>query len=279
MNRLPLEKFHADRTLLGGQTFSWEKTGDAYYGATSERVIKLVKKRDYYYWQTYPQKDDFEFIERYFRVDLSDRELIIHAESDNHLRSALELFPGLHLLHQDFEDTLISFVISQNSNIPKIKRSVKLLREKFGNVIEVDGVEHKLFPSIESLSSASIEELRSLGLGYRAEYVHRICQVLGGTIDRRNAVDQLDYEQARDWLLGLHGVGEKVAGCILVFALSHDHITPLDVWAKRVLVDLYGIDPRMKYSDMLDWLQNKFGSQTSLAGQYLFEYYRSIDKK
>lgn len=274
LNKLHAPLYNLDKTLLGGQSFSWECIDGVYYGVTSNKVLKLKQNVDYIYWQTYPIKDDEVFLRNYLRIDVNYPSILKNIDKDHHTSASIESFPGLRLLKQDFDDTLISFIISQNSNIPKIKRSIRILRDKLGKTVIVDGISFKLFPTIEKLAESTEIELRESGIGYRAKYLILSSQsVIKNKLSEK--IHSLTYLEAKCELMKLHGVGSKVADCILVFSLSHDHITPMDVWGKRVLSDLYKLDPKMKYDDMLKWLNEYFGEYTAWAGQFLFEYIRS----
>jgi N-glycosylase/DNA lyase len=274
MNKFHLPNFNLEKTLLGGQAFSWEKIGDIYYGKTIDKVIKIKRDGENIFWQTFPVKDDFDFIKKYFRLNIDYETLLQKINVDEKISISINTNPGLRLLKQDFDQTLISFIVSQNSNIPKIRKSLNILSEKFGDKLKVDNLEFNLFPKIVRLHESSIEELLESRIGYRAPYIKRSTeQILQNNL--LEEIEKLDFDNAKSELLKLHGIGDKVADCILVFSLAQDHITPLDVWGRRVISQIYGIDERMKYTQMMAFLNKKFGEHTSWAGQFLFEYVRS----
>lgn len=275
MNFLEISEFDPVITLLGGQSFLWEKRGDDFYGVCGNIGIHVRKSEKNFYWQTYPEPDNFAFIQSYFRInyDISGfNELVLY---DDQLSAAFAMHHGLRVLKQDFVDTVLSFIISQNSNIPKIKKSIHTIRQQYGTPLRINGEIVYTLPDIERLSEITEEEFRALGVGYRAPYLTRSFESIKST-ELDKIIHHMTFDEARKALLALHGVGEKVADCIMVFSLNADHITPLDVWGKRVITKLYNLDPSIKYHDMLLWLQKKFGNHTALAGQYLFEYVRSL---
>jgi len=91
-------------------------------------------------------------------------------------------------------------------------------------------------------------------------------------------ISKLDYESAKSELLKLNGIGDKVADCILVFSLAHDHITPLDLWAKRAFTHTYNLDEKISYKELLKFITKYYGQYSAWAGQFLFEYFRLKDK-
>lgn len=277
MNELELHNYNLEATLLGGQSFSWDKIEDTYYGFTRDRLIKIQLNENKLIWQTYPTQNDEVFIKEYFRLN-DDYEAIIKAiKSDEHVAKGITAYPNLRLLKQDFEETLLSFIISANNNIKSIKRSVRLLSQKFGKKIELDGHTFYLFPETQALAQATLEDLLSCSLGFRAKYIKAAANHLIQT-NLSEKIHSLDPIQALTELKKIKGVGDKIADCVMVFALAHDHITPMDVWAKRALDRYYGLGQKMKYDEMRKWATNQFGQNASWAGQFLFEYIRQNEK-
>lgn len=273
MNSLKLHNFNIELTLLGGQAFNWQKFNDCFYGVFENCVVKFKYSDSILEWQTYPKKDDFQFIKKLLDLDFDYENSVREISNDEIIAESLKVHRGLRLLHQPFPQTFISFIISQNSNIPKIKRSLSLLSNKFNRQISVDNIEFTLFPTLQEISEFSIEELYSTGIGYRAKFIQS-CVRECLEKDLHNRIEKMDFKVARYELIKLHGIGDKVADCILVFGLGFKHITPLDLWAKRALINLYNLDPKQNYDSMMKFLQNRFGENTALAGQFLFEYVR-----
>lgn len=309
MKKILYPNFNPELTFLGGQAFNWIKDKGFYYGVFSDRVLKIKYEKDYLFWESSLGENDEEFVKELFDVNLNYSKVIEEISKDDAVRKSIELFPGLRILKQPFEQTLISFVISQNSNIPKIKSSLLKLSHKVGRKVLFDGKEFYLFPSIEEISKLSLEDLISTGIGYRAKYIEKICKYLchsghsesdlssealaKGEDPESRASQNLalnlpwipdksygfsgmtkGLQEAREFLINLHGIGEKVADCILVFGLGFKEITPIDLWARRAFVATYSLDPKIKYPELLSLIQNKFGENTAYAGQFLFEYFR-----
>ena len=176
----------------------------------------------------------------------------------------------------DLEQTIISFLLSSNRNIPSIRKNIRNLSQLLGKKIIVEENIFYTFPTLESIAGCSLEDLRSTGIGYRAEYIKKSSQLLITTdllSKIQIAYQSQDLDAVRNYLTELHCVGNKVAYCIMCYSLKLDTVTPLDVWAQRFCNLYYGLDTK-KYLDTSKWLTDYFGDYTAWAGQYLFEYIR-----
>ena len=186
---------------------------------------------------------------------------------------------GIRLLNQDLWETIISFIISANNNIPRIKGIIERISKRYGNKIEWNAGEYYTFPTPEQLGKASVEDLRNLGLGFRDVRVYETTQkVLNREIDFDKLHKEKNTEVVRDELLKLPGVGPKVADCILLFStLKRMDVFPVDVWVRRVMNDLYihnedenKVDKKL----VLSMASEKFGDLRGIAQQYLFYWKR-----
>lgn len=183
------------------------------------------------------------FWSEYFDLDLSYAEVRsrISKEDDPYLFAASEYGRGIRILRQDPWEMLISFIISQRKNIPAIKASVEKLCALAGEAIRDDSKYGTIysFPTPERLSALSMEELSSCSLGYRDKYVHRVSlDVVSGAVDLK-AMSGLDDSGLMEELLGLFGVGVKVANCEILFGYHRLNAFPRDVWINRVLEEHY----------------------------------------
>lgn len=273
MNQLYLPNYNLPATLLGGQSFSWDEINGYFYGFTQDKLIKLKRVNDYINWQTYPENDDLEFVTKYLQTSYDFDTKINKINKDKHISAAIKQSAGLRILKQDFELTTLFFILSAFKNIKGIRHSVRKLSKQFGEKIVVDGMDFYLFPKTEVIANATEEELRETSIGYRAKFLKRTSQILLEQ-NLNTTIELMNEEEARKVLKSLPGIADKVADCVLTFSLGFSTTTPLDVWAKRVLTDLYGLDPKMSYTAMREWLNNYFDNNSALAGQYLFEYIR-----
>lgn len=277
MNNLLLPHYNLHTTLLGGQAFNFDFDEGRYYGFTQDKVITLQKENDVLYWQTYPTRDDLDFVKNYLRLDINYPKIIKQIQKDKYIKAAIKKNPNIRLLKQDFEQALFSFLISANNNIKSIRQIVRAMNKRFGKTINVSGEKIHLFPRTEILAKARLEDLLSCKLGFRAKFIKSAANHLLET-NLHKTIHSLKEEEARTKLLEIKGIGNKIADCILVFSLGFDNVTPLDVWGKRVLTDFYGLDKKMNYEKMRTWISDYFQGHTSWAGQFLFEYIRKNGK-
>lgn len=180
------------------------------------------------------------------------------------IKEACEFAPGIRVLHQEPWEAFITFIISQNNNIARIKGIVDRMCTAFGEEIE-QGI-YK-FPTPERLASASEEELTKLGFGYRASYVISAAkEVESGTLELEKVAD-MPVAEGRKRLLQVHGIGPKVADCVLLYGLGKTECCPADVWMKRVIAALGGSMPPC----VTDY--------AGIAQQFLFHYARNCPEK
>jgi N-glycosylase/DNA lyase len=173
---------------------------------------------------------------------------------------------GIRILRQEKWEALCSFIISQNNHIPRIKKIVEALCELFGEQVEFDGKIYYSFPPPEKLCTLDESDLAPLKCGYRASYILSAAKaVTDGSIDL-GALSQSSLDIARKELLKIHGVGNKVADCVLLFGLGLLDSFPVDVWMRRALSEHFSpdLDPSV------------FSPYAGIAQQYIFHYKRSL---
>lgn len=201
---------------------------------------------------------------------------------DVYLKESIEFGEGIRILNQDLWECIISFIISANNNIPRIKKIIDRISEKYGKKVEFRGKDYYLFPSIDELSNASIEDLRNLGLGFRDKRVYKTTKMIKEkevSLERLKENDSLEYIETE--LLKLDGVGEKVANCIMLFSLKRYDVFPIDVWVRRVMNDLYTHnedEEKVSKKEIQKLAEEKFLGIPGLAQQYLFYWKREQGK-
>ena len=280
MNNLSLSHYNLETTLLGGQAFNFDFDGEYFWGFTQDKVIKLktveTLRATSLHWQTFPENDDEDFVRRYLRLDVNYPNILKKIQKDNHIQSAIKKYPNLRLLKQDFEQTLLSFLISPNNNIKSIRKIIRAMNKKFGKEINFNGKKVFLFPDTERIADAKLEDLLECKLGFRAKFLKGAAKHLLKT-NLSNKILKMNENDVRAALKEIKGVGDKITDCVLVFGLGFDSVTPFDIWAKRALVKFYKLNPKMKYEDMRKWVDNYFEGYAGWAGQFLFEYIRNMD--
>ena len=195
------------------------------------------------------------------------------------MKKSIEYGQGIRLLNQDLWETIISFIISANNNIPRIKGIIERISKKYGDEIVYNGKSYYTFPTVEQLSKATVEDLRSLGLGFRDIRVYETTHII---LDKKVNLEALkkekDFNKVRDTLLTLSGVGPKVADCILLFStLKRWEAFPIDVWVRRVMNELYiqnEDETKVNKTQIEKMAREKFGSLAGIAQQYLFYWKR-----
>ena len=267
-----------------GQCFRWNIEDDGSYTGVFKKIVLNVKKIDdevFFNGVNYGSIDSIEEINHYFDLNRNYDELKSKLEKiDDYMKNSIEFGKGIRILNQDLWETIISFIISANNNIPRIKGIIDRLSEKYGEKLEYDGREYYSFPEPIALKDVSVAEYRSLGLGFRDIRLYETTQkILNNEFDL-NGQWNLDTGAVYKNLLELSGVGPKVADCILLFSdLKRFDVFPIDVWIRRVMNDLYiHNDDETKVSkvQIQKLADEKFGSLKGLAQQYLFYWRRSL---
>ena len=186
---------------------------------------------------------------------------------------------GIRILNQDLWECIISFIISANNNIPRIKKIIERLSKNYGEKIEWNSNNYYTFPSPEKLAKASVQDLREMGLGFRDVRVFNTTNmILNKIVDLEKIKNMDNSNKMRDELLKLDGVGPKVADCILLFSLKRYDVFPIDVWVRRVMNELYihnENEEKVNKKEIQILAKEKFGEIEGLAQQYLFYWKRS----
>lgn len=213
----------------------------------------------------YCTQEEYEtFWKEYFDLAVSYSDYMGRIEGqDDYLKSAAEFGSGIRILRQDTWEMIITFILSQQNNIPRIKGLIRTLSERYGKRCETpDKRVYYTFPRAEELSQATEEELRELKLGYRSKYICQTAQmVAGGEIDLE-ALKEMEYTEARTELMRLSGIGKKVADCICLFALHQMDAFPVDTHIKKVL--------ELHYPDGFPF--EKYMGCAGVMQQYIFYY-------
>jgi len=250
--------FDIKHILECGQVFRFKPTDFGY------TVYSLEHKAD-----VYCQKDGTKIIcknKNYFinYFDLDTNYAIIKSQLDKqNLSDAINYGAGIRILKQAPIETIISFIISANNNIPRIKKTIEKLCEGYGTKYE----DYYAFPTLSQLSKISLEFFKEIGCGYRAEY-------LIDTIKKLQSFDfeeisKLDTAKARQLLISLKGVGRKVADCILLFGFYKTDVFPTDTWITKVYADEVE-ENKLSPVKISEYYANKFGKLSGFAQQYMF---------
>ena len=266
--------FNLNYTLESGQSFRWNRVNDAYYGVVEGRILKIQQSSDTLTVHSSQDEDENAFTSHlHHYLDLHrELETILNAVNvDAYIDRAINRFWGMRLLNQEIWETVASFILSQNNNIARIRKIIRTLSERFGQKLEYEGYVDYTFPTPQTLTDAGTEEIFDCGTGYRASYLWNAAnKVVNGELDL-DALKQMNYVAAKQELIKLKGVGEKVADCICLFSLGHLDALPVDVWIKRIFERVY-LRKRATPREIKEFAQNYFGKFVGYAQQYLFHY-------
>lgn len=274
-----IKSFNSVHIFECGQCFRWNKQEDeSYIGIVRNNVIKVEQKENKIIFTGNCEENIKELCEDYFALN-EDYEKIKKdlSKIDDNLKTSIKFGEGIRILHQDLWETLISFIISANNNIPRIKGIIERISKKYGRKIIFEGKEYYTFPTPEELSKASVEDLRNLGLGFRDVRVYETTKkVYTKEINLEELKNEENIEKIEEILLSLPGVGPKVADCIMLFALKKYQVFPIDVWVRRVMSELYFENKEQKPQKIKEFVKNYYGKQAGLAQQYLFYWRREL---
>lgn len=268
MTKFEIEKtpyFDIAQTLNCGQVFRFTEDNGGYNVFALNHRARVEDKGGFYSVDC----DDAEFFKRYFDFDTDYKFIQAEVEDKGLLSSAIEFGKGIHILRQDALETVFSFLISQNNHIPRIKGIIERMCAGLGK--DMGG--YYAFPTVEALASAGEDFFISIGAGYRASYLDRTANtLLNADISEFNALDTVAL---RSRLMSMHGVGRKVADCILLFGFNRFDVFPVDTWIKKVFEEEYPDVPAEKLSQLL---VERYGKYAGFVQQWLFYYKRELDK-
>ena len=266
-----------------GQCFRWnEIEKNKYIGIFKNNVVEVSETEKTIKFEGIFDGDIEEKINRYFDLNRNYDEIKEElSEIDEFMKESIKYGKGIRLLNQDLWETIISFIISANNNIPRIKGIIERISEKYGNEIEYKNKKYYTFPTPEELRNVSVEDFRKLGLGFRDIRLYETTRmILNNEVDLKSLEKLKDTEEIRNELLKLPGVGPKVADCILLFSeLKRLDVFPIDVWVRRVMNELYiknDDESKVSKKQIEKLAKEKFGNLEGIAQQYLFYWRREL---
>lgn len=259
-----------------GQCFRWNRQQDgSYTGVIGESVLNVKQDCNNIIFSGVSPKNLKEIVTEYFDLNTNYSEIKLNlSKIDDYMEKSIKYGEGIRILKQDFWECIISFIISANNNIPRIKGIIEKLSKAYGKEIEWNGVLYYTFPTPEELGKATVNDLRGLGLGFRDKRVYDTTKmVLNGIFNLIETANTEDIGELKNKLLELPGVGEKVADCIMLFSLKRFEVFPIDVWVRRVMNQLYiknENETKVSKKDIKDLAELKYAGLAGIAQQYLF---------
>ena len=257
-----LSDFNIEHILECGQVFRFEKLENCYqvyslnHKATifSQKVVTICC-------------DDEKYFEKYFDLNRDYDKIKVALRKDSVLHEAIDFGYGIRILNQDKLEAIISFIISANNNIPRIKKIIESICSNYGTNMG----DYYAFPTIEQLSKIPLEFFTNIKCGYRDKYLYNTIQMLKG-IDL-NYFDKLSTTDLKTELMKLSGVGSKVADCIMLYGFHREDVFPTDTWIKKVYRDICGVDAGEQ--TVRSYFVNRYQRLSGYAQQYLFYNKRS----
>ena len=276
-----MQKFTIDveNSINSGQVFLWKKNETNWYGVNGQDILQVDKNG---------KIDSYQNLEADFFRESDDIEKIIKSISkDKTVKMAVKKYQGLRILRQDPFQCLISFIVSSNSNIPKIKYCLENISKKFGKKTKYQNQEFFLFPKPEKLAKASISEITDCGVGYRAKFLREAAKMMVSKKIDFEYLKKCNYQEAKESICQIPGVGNKVADCIMLFSLDKLEAVPLDRWIIRILEKYYlkkfeiatKTVTEKQYNILHEKIVNHFGPYAGYAQQFLFKMERENYQK
>lgn len=276
-----LDSFELKDIFECGQCFRWNMEEDgSYTGVFKSNVINVKKENDVVMFNGMCENNIKDEVENYFDLKRDYSKIKSQlSQIDDNMKTSIEYGKGIRILNQDLWEMIISFIISANNNIPRIKGIIEMLSKQYGKPIIWNEKTYYTFPTAEELKNVSVEEYRKLGLGFRDIRLYETTKmILEKQVDIEKLSQEKDTLKVREELLKLSGVGPKVADCILLFStLKRFEVFPIDVWVRRVMNDLYikeADETKVSKTKIEKLAYEKFGNIAGLAQQYLFYWRR-----
>ena len=270
---------NVENSINSGQVFLWKKNKEFWYGVNGDDVLKVDENGNANSYQNY----NVDFFRKKDNLD----KIIKSISKDKTVKIAVKKFQGLRILRQDPFQCLISFIVSSNSNIPKIKSNMENISKKFGKKIKFQNQEFFLFPNPKKLAKVPINEITSCGVGYRAKFIKDAAKIIDKKEIDFDYLKKCDYQDAKENICQIPGVGNKVADCVLLFSLDKLEAVPLDRWIIRILEKYYSKKFEMntktitekQYNILHKKIVNHFGPFAGYSQQFLFKMEREIYQK
>ena len=259
-----------------GQCFRRNKENDwSYTWIFWNNIISIQENTDTIFFKWIVDWDIKYIMNKYFDLDRDyDKIKTNLSKVDKYMKKSIQYWHGIRLLNQDLWETIISFIISANNNIPRIKWIIERLSQKYWTEIVWNNHSYYTFPTVEQLKDVSISDYRNLWLWFRDERVHTTTKmIIDGKINL-NTLYQKDTETAKNQLLSLSWIWPKVADCILLFSdLKRLEVFPIDVRVRRIMNQLYihnSDETKVNKDQIKKIAHEKFWNYAGLAQEYLF---------
>ena len=272
------ECFNLLDTLECGQCFRWNRIDNntdnrynsEFIGVISDRVIRIRQNGEYIFVYSNVKEKLKDVVYYYFDLYNNYKKIEKNiTKIDNYIKDAIDKTSGIHILNQNNLETLISYIISSNNNIPRIRKSIYEIAKRYGTHTIFEGEDYYLFPTLKQLKDISVEEFKECGVGFRDKYLVKTINDLIENNICEEQTTKLSNSQLKKILMNFVGVGPKVADCVMLFSFGRQDVFPVDVWVKRVMEKLY-FEKDASLKDIEVYATRKFGSYAGIIQQHLF---------
>lgn len=269
-----VKDFTPVHTFLCGQCFRWEECDDGSFdGVAFGKAVNISFVKDTLIISNSTYDDYVNIWMDYLDLNRDYAPFKKELSCDKYLDIAIKYGYGIRILNQEPWECLISFIISTQNQIPRIKKIVSNLCNLYGDEVKIDDRIYHTFPDVSKLTGITEADLEPLKAGYRAGYIiDAINKVSSGEVNL-DRIFGMDYEDAKKELMKIKGVGEKVADCVLLFSFKKSEAFPVDVWVTKIMRKLY-LDDSATAKRIREESKIRFGMNAGLAQQYLFYYAR-----
>lgn len=257
------EDFNVVQTLECGQIFRFNIEGNLATVYSKDKRAKLYTYNDRIEIKT----SDVDYFYNFFDFSTDYSKIKNELKNDTFLSSAVKYGYGIRILKNDLFEMIVSFIISANNNIARIKKSIEYLCQHFGTKM----TDYYAFPTLDELKHATVVDYKDAGLGYRAEQMYEtISKLTNKDIENLKSMDEAEQFK---FLINLKGIGEKVANCILLFGIGRKDVFPVDTWINKVYNRLTNTQTTNRKLITRE-LTNRYGNLSGYAQQYFFYYFR-----
>ena len=256
-------------TITCGQIFRYEINEDNSYTVIyKDRVINLKQDKNDLIINSNKLDNLKEIIINYLSLDKDYKKINKELLKDKSLKAIIDYCNGFKIMNTPKYETVISYIISQNNRVPRIKRSLDDISKKYGKKVVFNDKEYYLFPTKEELKKITMEDLKEFKVGFRDKYIY---ELINSDFDE-NIINELSTKEALDYLMSFKGIGLKVASCILLFAYNRYDVFPIDTWVKKYMKDNYNLN---SVKEIEKYVKENYNNYSGVFIQYIYHYNRN----
>lgn len=271
---IDVQNFNLKETVTCGQIFRFkEEVDNSFTVILPDRVINLKMDKTKLIVESSNMTDIENVIKKYFDLDFDyekvNKKLITIDESKKYV---IDFCSGLKMINEPRFEVVISYILSANNGVPQIRNTLNNISKRFGKKVIFKDEEYYLFPSPEELKNASIEDYRDCKAGFRDKYIYDFVNKINNREFNLDLIDEMNSEEALDYLMTNKGIGEKVASCILLFGFHRFDVFPIDTWVKKYMKENYNLNT---IKQIREYMKDKYKENCGLFIQYIFDYSRN----